>query len=155
MSPLLWHFAIAPLCYAFYSPGPSTPHARSILPPPSLCPRICSGAIWLYLPSPCICLSLSEVWETGVRGPCQTNQQYSLIAIPLCIWLCTGRSVSSTTDTECVCTHKTALSTAKEHVMCAIRAKMTLQTLQTFITCQDWYWTITSNSSYDCLYIIH
>lgn len=50
----------------------------------SLCSPFQSSAICLYLLSRCICLSVSEVWETGVRGLCQTNQQYSLTAIPLC-----------------------------------------------------------------------
>lgn len=91
----------------------------------SLCSPFHSSAICLHLPSRCICLSLSEVRETGVRGPCQTNQQYSLTDIPLCIWLCiwicAALYVSTTTDTgnvhEQTHTHRATFTTAEEHVM--------------------------------------
>lgn len=75
----------------------------------SLCSPFQSSAICLYLLSRCICLSVSEVWETGVRGLCQTNQQYSLTAIPLCIWqciwICAVLSVSTTKDTASIHAH--------------------------------------------------
>lgn len=87
--PLLWHFALVPLFWGSYSPGPSpAPRGISLCFSLSLCSTFHLSAIGLYLPSWCICLSLSEVWETRVRGSCQTNQQYSLTAIPLWIWLC-------------------------------------------------------------------
>lgn len=102
-------FIVAPLLLPLlYSKAPiprapsSAPHGLSLCFLSLLSPFQLS-AISLYLPSRCICLSLSEVWETRVRGPCQTNQQHSLTAIPLWIWLCiwifTAHSVATTTDT--------------------------------------------------------
>lgn len=98
----------------------------------SLCSPFHSSPIVFYLPSRCICLSLSEVWETGVRGPCQTNQQYSLTAIPLCIWLCiwipTAFSVSTTTDTASVDAHaRGSFHHSGGNMWCTILAKALYQ----------------------------
>lgn len=126
LSPMFWRCHCFMLPILFPRPIFNTCWSIFMFLSRSLTLTLHSSAIWLYLPSQRICLSLSEVSKTGVRGPCQTKQQHSLTAIPLCIWLCiwicTTLCASTTKDTESIHVHTRGQLSPQWGLWCTILA---------------------------------